>query len=180
MKERKLTVNLTWANVFSLLVLVVVLVPTSILWNFLWGVSFDLFASGTGVLFFLVLFLSGIVVHELIHGLTWAYFAKSGWESISFGVLWKMLTPYCHCSEPLQVKPYIIGALMPLFVLGIVPWVIGLAIGSFLTTLFGAFYIMAASGDILVAWKLRHEDAKCTVLDHPTEPGCIIYEEETV
>lgn len=49
----------------------------------------------------------GIVAHEAIHGIFWAAFAKRGFRSIRFGFLWKKLTAYCHCSEPLEVRPYI-------------------------------------------------------------------------
>jgi hypothetical protein len=35
----------------------------------------------------------GIILHELIHGITWAKYTKDGFKSIRFGVLWKFLTP---------------------------------------------------------------------------------------
>src|SRR5690606_9207687 len=66
----------------------------------------------TGLLF-LVVVIVGVVVHELIHGITWAIFAKNGLRSIKFGILKEMLTPYCHCQEPLKLKPYLLGAMMP-------------------------------------------------------------------
>jgi hypothetical protein len=31
----------------------------------------------------------GIILHELIHGITWAKYTKDGFKSIRFGVLWK-------------------------------------------------------------------------------------------
>lgn len=193
MKERKLTVNLAWANIFGLIVFVIVAIPTAYLWQILWGFDDVLSPSGNnmsdeelsswltsyiiGLAIVIIVCLAGTVIHELIHGITWAHYAKGGWKSISFGVLWKKLTPYCHCDEPLLVRPYIIGALMPLIVLGILPWVLGLCIGSFWTTVFGVFFIVAAAGDILIVWKLRQEKATSSVLDHPTEAGCIIYDE---
>jgi hypothetical protein len=59
--------------------------------------------------FIVLIALTGIILHELIHGITWAKYTKDGFKSIRFGVLWKFLTPYCHCKEPLLVKHYIIG-----------------------------------------------------------------------
>jgi hypothetical protein len=32
------------------------------------------------------------IMHELIHGITWAKYTKDGFKSIRFGVLWKFLT----------------------------------------------------------------------------------------
>ena len=196
MKERKLTVSIVWANIFSLFVLAATAIPTAAIWYAVWGetsivpspdhrladaeltawVWHEVMKFGI----FAVAVIGGVFVHEFVHGLTWACYTKNGWKSISFGFMWKMLTPYCHCSEPLKVRPYIIGALMPLVVVGIIPLIIGLCIGSFFTTFFGVFYVCGAAGDILIAWKLRHEPAENTVLDHPTECGCIIYEEEGI
>ena len=68
-----------------------------------------------------ILVIVGIVVHELIHGLTWACYAKRGWKSISFGVMWKLLTPYCHCDEPMHISGYMMGAMMPCIILGCHP-----------------------------------------------------------
>lgn len=181
MKERKVTINMAWANAFSFIVLAVAAIPTLVAYRALWGEFHVGGGDPYGVLIkdavFVVAMLAGIVVHELIHGATWAMFAQSGWKSISFGVMWKMLSPYCHCSEPLPLRHYVAGALMPLVVLGIIPLALGLALESFLVVLYGVVFVSAASGDILVVWKLRHDKATSSVLDHPTEAGCVVYEE---
>jgi len=193
MKERKLTISIVWANIFSIGFFAIIAIPTIILWNIMWGstgffpfhkgmsyeeVNTALTGSMIRTAIFVVAMIVGIVVHELIHGITWAHYAKGGLKTISFGIMWKMLTPYCHCNEPLKVRSYIIGALMPLIVVGILPWVIGLLLHSILVTALGVIFIVSASGDILVVWKLRNEKSTSTVLDHPTEAGCIIYDKE--
>lgn len=183
MRKRKLTVNLIWANVFSVVLLIVLGIASLFLWLFVWGadsIDPDGIYNPSDVLYsavFLAALLLGIVLHELIHGITWAYVSKKGWKSISFGVQWKMLTPYCHCDEPMDVRSYRIGAMMPMFVLGILPFIIGLAIQSGLLYCYGVFFIVAAAGDILIFWKIRKEPRCNLVLDHPTEAGCYIFEE---
>ena len=47
------------------------------------SVSFQL----VDLLFAFLAFVVLTVVHELVHGLTWSLFAKSGWKSVSFGVI---------------------------------------------------------------------------------------------
>ena len=59
-----------------------------------------------------------IVLHELIHGITWGIFAEKHFHSIKFGVIWSALTPYCTCSEPMKRWQYILGGAMPTLVLG--------------------------------------------------------------
>jgi Protein of unknown function (DUF3267). len=122
-----------------------------------------------------IILLAGIVVHELIHGITWSFFCEKGWKSIHFGVLWKMLTPYCHCAEPLLKRQYVIGAMMPMVILGLVPSILALFTGSFGMLLFGIIFINAACGDILICWKIRKESPDTLVLDHPSEAGCWVY-----
>lgn len=187
MKQRKITINLVWANVFAAILFFVVLLLSSAAWYFVWGFpTFEDFPiqfipNHNILLTFLIVFvalMAGIVLHELIHGLTWAYFAKKGFKSIRFGVLWEMLTPYCHCSEPLTVRQYCIGALMPLVVLGVIPLALAYPLKSILLLGWGILFVSAAAGDILIAWKLRKEPATNVVLDHPKEAGRMILEED--
>ena len=185
MKKRKETINLQSANVASVAIMLGALAVVLGLYALVWhpDVSKEGFAMGMwvrpyGGLLFVVAMAVGIVVHELIHGATWACFAPSRWKSISFGVIWKMLTPYCHCSEPLLVRHYRIGALMPLYVLGVLPALAGIAIGSLALALYGVLFVGAAAGDIMVAWRLRKEAPESKVQDHPTEAGYWVYEED--
>lgn len=117
----------------------------------------------------------GIVLHELIHGIFFARFASKGFKSIKFGILWKMLTPYCHCKEPLQIKHYIIALLAPLVILGILPALIGLAIGHFVFVLFGIFFSTAAAGDLMIYHLIKKENPEDYVQDHPSEAGYYIF-----
>ena len=180
---RKVTINIMKANVFAVVLMlvsaIVLVVPYILIWRGQWSTDnvksfFDTLPLHSGL--FLILLVVGIVVHELIHGITWACFAPSGWRSISFGVMWKMLTPYCHCNEPMRPRPYIIGALMPLVVLGIIPAVICLISGSLFLLVWSIIFIAAAGGDIWMAWLLAKESPDCTVLDHPSEAGFYVFD----
>ena len=180
-KGRMVAIDIEKANIFALWIMVIsgilFLVPFFMIWfeknNFRelfgsfgdWGITF-LFA------------IVGIVVHELIHGLTWACYTKNGWKSISFGVMWKMLTPYCHCNEPMHIRNYMVAAMMPCVVLGVIPAVIALFIGSLHLLALGVFFIAAASGDIWMTWLLTKENPKSLVLDHPSEAGFYIIDNQ--
>lgn len=123
----------------------------------------------------LMILLAGIVAHELIHGITWAQFCKKGYKSIKFGVLWKSLTPYCHCMEPLKVGHYRIGAVMPAVVLGFVPSILATITGSLGLLIFGVFFTLAAGGDFMILWLLRKEDSDSLIQDHPSKIGCYLF-----
>jgi len=128
-----------------------------------------------GTLLFLLLLTLGIILHELIHGLTWARYTEKGFKSMKFGVLWTMLTPYCHCKEPLRVRQYLVGAIMPAIFLGLIPAVISILIGNLGILVFGIFFTMVAAGDFLIINLLRKEKMDNLVQDHPSEAGCFIY-----
>jgi hypothetical protein len=124
---------------------------------------------------FIIFILLGIILHELIHGLTWALFVKERLRAIKFGVLWKYLTPYCHCKSHLKVKHYIAGAITPAIILGMLPTLWAFINGDIMLFFLGSYFIVAASGDFLIIYLLRNEAANSYVKDHETLPGCIIY-----
>lgn len=182
--KEALIVDLIKANKFGLLLIIPVIILFGLPYYFLWLSNMD-FQSIlkslnpkslvlNGGLIFIVLVL-GIVIHELLHGITWSFFAKNGFKSMKFGVFWIMLTPYCHCKEPLTVKHYIIGAITPAIVLGFIPSIIAIVSGTGWMLLFGVFFTVAAGGDFLIINLVRNEDWNDYVQDHPTEAGCYIY-----
>ena len=174
----ELTVSIVKANVFAV------------------GLLFPLLLAGMGLfllknhsvvqsletmnpLLFLVLLFGLIVVHELIHGLSWAVFADHHWADIEFGFMKQYLTPYCTCTVPLSKGQYIFGALMPLLVLGILPMIAGILLGSMSALLMGIIMADAAAGDILIVWKIlryRSEADSIVYVDHPTQAGGVIFE----
>ncbi|MBE7635139.1 MULTISPECIES: DUF3267 domain-containing protein [Tenacibaculum] len=131
-----------------------------------------MFAFPTLILFFSF---TGIIIHELIHGITWSLFSKKGLKSIKYGVLWKKLTPYCHCKEPLLLKNYILGAIMPAVILGIIPAVYSIISGNLVIFGFAIFFTMGAIGDFLIIKLIIKENRNSFALDHPSELGCFIY-----
>ena len=180
-KGRKVTIDIVKANIFAFVILavsaIVFLVPFFLIWKERKTIG-ELLGSFSDWSITFLLILVGIVVHELIHGLTWAFYAKSGWKSISFGVIWKMLTPYCHCSEPMHIPGYMAGAMMPCVILGVIPAIVALFVGSLPLLAWGVFFIAAAAGDIWITWLLTKENPKSLVLDHPSEAGFYIIDEE--
>ena len=82
-----LTIDLVQANVMA----VVLALPAIVLL----GIGFVLYNfhnigmqfNAWGGLGFLLVFAALVPVHELIHGITWAFFAKEGWKAVSFGFI---------------------------------------------------------------------------------------------
>lgn len=186
-KELK-TFDLMKLNIYGIFIFIPIILIYVIPYYFIWNEEltlkkFILIFSDTEIVkhalgySFSVIFIMiiGIVLHELIHGITFAIFAKSGFKSIKFGVIWKMLTPYCHCKEPLLVKQYMLGGIMPAIILGFLPFVYSLLFGNIFWLIFSIFFTAAAFGDFFIIYLLKNEDKNSLVLDHPSEVGCFIY-----
>jgi hypothetical protein len=177
--KRDLSVSMARANVYSLFFAVpaaIILIGAYLL---LWGkqglADARLIIYKQFSLTLLVLII-GILLHELLHGLTWTWLGKKPFKSIRYGINWKVLSPYAHCREPLSIQAYRWGALMPGLLLGIIPALLGIVSGNGALMAFGLLFTVAAGGDAMILWSLRKEDRNTMVLDHPSKAGCCIVE----
>ena len=177
---KELTIGIVKANVYAILMVLPLCLFTVI--PFILVNRGKLYFEGnpliTSVLFVITLVVL-VVVHELIHGLTWSIFAQDHFKSIEFGFMKEYATPYCTCTVPLKKGAYIAGALMPLIILGIMPAVIAIFTGSFFLLAIGFVMIMAAGGDIMIVLKLlgyKSGAADVLIYDHPTQAGSVIFE----
>ena len=179
-KKEKVTIDVVWANIFGIILLIPIVLIYGLPYYLIWveknpfsDFTLNAFAINGSILFLTMII--GIVAHELIHGLAWSIFARNGFKSIKFGVLWKIITPYCHCKEPLRVDHYITGAIMPAIILGLIPAIAAIFVGNFILLLFGMFLTLAACSDFLIIHALRKEKKDAYVEDHPSEAGCYVY-----
>lgn len=176
-KEKALTIGILQANVGAIIIMLPFVVLTAVIY-------FTVNSIGTGEIslrfsiLLLPILLVLIVLHELIHGLVWGCFAKNHFHSIEFGVIWKALTPYCTCSEPMKKWQYMLGGAMPTLILGAGTAVIAVATGQLLLFFIAELMIFSGGGDFLIILKiLLYRSRKETVYyDHPYECGVVIFE----
>ena len=181
-RKTDLTIGVVKANLLAL----IVMLPFAVLSGavVLSRVSFLSMAelmSPFDFLLFLLAMLLLTAVHEGIHALTCAMFAKDHWKSIRFGVIWKALTPYCTCLRPVNRGQYILGAAMPTLVLGI-----GLTAAAALTGVFWVFILAIAmifggGGDFAIILKMllhRQRGKEAVYYDHPYECGVVVFEKD--
>ena len=186
LEERDLSISLFQANIYGLLLLVPVALLAAVhllIWrDFSFGITVFEFspevASVTfqtwSVLALLVAIVAGIVVHELLHAISWISLGRKPWSAIRFGIVWKALAPYAHLTEPIEVRAYRWGVAMPGLVLGIAPYLVGLTTGVGQVVLFGLIFTAAAAGDALILWVIRSVEVGESVEDHPSRVGCYV------
>src|SRR5215211_6018594 len=126
--KRDLAISMARANVIALLISL----PAALL-------QFAMFLGLHGTeglrptwssLLLVIVVLLGIVIHELIHGLSWVIFGRKSFSAIKFGFQWKTFTPYAHLKEPVEVNAYRLGAFLPGFILGILIYILSLVVGD--------------------------------------------------
>lgn len=185
--REEITISATKANLYVILLALPLALLLGLPFYLLWE---DLFTAASLRLYFqenikwlkaampfliFVPLIAGVILHELLHGITWACFTKHGFRSIRFGVIWKALTPYCHCKEPLPVNPYRWGVVMPGLVLGFLPLLYAFITGNVGIFLFGFIFTVAAGGDFIMLYLLRKEHPTTLIEDHPDKIGCYAY-----
>lgn len=182
-EAKDLTVGLVYANIMA----IVLTFPIILCFGALFVIcnsgrlSDMLSPDGSTLIFFLIFmaaYLALIVAHELIHGLTWALFAEKHWKSISFGYIAKYMTPYCTCRDPLKKGQYIIGALAPTIVLGVIPAAAGAVAGSVWLLAMGAIMILSGGGDLTIILGLvrfRDKGKEVLYMDHPYQAGLVAF-----
>lgn len=135
--------------------------------------------SSFDFLFFLPVMLLLTAGHEGIHELTWAMFAEGHWKAIRFGVIWKALTPYCTCAQPLRRWQYILGAAMPTLTLGIGLTAAAALTGKFWVFILAISMIFGGGGDFAIILKMllhRQQGRDAVYYDHPYECGVVVFE----
>ena len=177
-RKTDLTIGIVRANLLTFVIGIPVVAVAFALFVLVNGTDgFVIGALGNPLL--LVAMLALVVVHELIHGLTWSRFTPNGMADIEFGFMKEYLTPYCTCKAPLPKTGYIVGSLAPGVLLGIVPTLVAIAMGSVPLWFLGIIMTLSAGGDaLIVALLLGHRSnaSEQLIFDHPTQAGCIVFE----
>ncbi|RPI92724.1 MAG: DUF3267 domain-containing protein [Chloroflexi bacterium] len=172
--KRDLSVSMARTNVIVLFTSLPIAILQFLIFNTVRGAA-DVEMSLNLLVLLIAVFL-GIVIHELIHAISFLIFGRKSFSAVKFGIQWKTLTPYAHLKEPVEVNAYRIGAFMPGFLLGILPFFLSLLFVDSNLFLFSLINTAAAGGDWLILWLIRDVQRGMLVEDHPTNAGCYVLE----
>jgi hypothetical protein len=177
MNETKRDISIPMSEAASKSLLIAIPIAVIQVASFFLIHGFPMIPANKNITMYGFFLLSGILIHELIHMFAWAFFAKKSLKAFKLGFQWKSLTPYAHCKEPMDIRPYRIGSFAPGLLLGLLPWIISLFTGDVLLFFFGLLYTTAAGGDFLILWIIRNVKPNTLVEDHPSNAGCYIFEQ---
>lgn len=175
---KHITMSALAANVFAIIAALPLVVPLVTAY-FIVVKEMEISFASSDFWIAYILFLVLIVVHEAIHGITWAIFAENGFKSISFGFIVEYLTPYCTCNQPLKKHQIMIGALMPTMILGIILGIISIFITSPMLLFVSVLNIFGGGADLMMSFKLllyKSPSKDVLFIDHPYEIGTAVFE----
>ena len=181
-QKKDLTISVLTANIMAVIVMLPVIVLFYCMYFTINRESFTFYIDIVDAIIFLLYIAALIAVHEGIHGITWALFAKEHFRSIEFGVIWGMLTPYCTCKTELTKGQYILGGIMPTIIVGILPAIIAVICNYPWLFQISLCMIVGGGGDVLIILKLllykaNGKDSK--YMDHPYKAGLVVFERTT-
>jgi hypothetical protein len=174
--EEKIVINMVYATIFSLFVLIFSVIIFGIPYYFIWAYNseiklFPILIDTMHRIIFICICIFGLFLHELIHGLFFGIFAKDGFKSIKIYFEKNVFTFICYCQNELKIKHFRIGTIMPLIIIGIIPTILAIIIGNTPLLIFGILYISASGGDILIIKRIFNKNKNDLILCRKGEVG---------
>lgn len=155
-----------WSSIIMTIVLSFVgMLIYTLLYN-VFGFNFTLL----DFLFFLIGYTVLIFLHECFHLIGFWLFGKVPWSSMNYGVNLKMGIAYATTSIPLPNHAMKKALLLPFWMTGVSPMIIGYLIGSPLLVILGAWLIGGAAGDFAMYKELRKYPSDVYIKDDPEKP----------
>jgi len=179
MKEHEdlYSISAVRANVVSLFIVIPLAVLGMGLYGFIWGwekMVADMVILQEQLFIAILILVVGICLHELLHGIAWILVAGLNLKDINYGFKLYAFAPYAHCTKAITARAYRLGVLAPGLILGLLPFVLGLATGEAAIIWFGFIFTLAAGGDFLMLWIIKDLPGEQMVEDHPEKVGCKI------
>ena len=127
------------------------------------------------IVFFIVGYILLIILHELFHLLGFRVFGGVPWKKMIVGVNLKMGIAYATTDQLMTNRAIRKALLLPFWMTGILPAIIGLYIGSGLLVSLSALLIGGAAGDFAMYKELKELPDDWVVKDDPELPKLYVY-----
>ncbi|MCZ2259046.1 DUF3267 domain-containing protein [Sporosarcina sp. G11-34] len=131
--------------------------------------------SFISILLFIVGYVLLIVLHELFHLLGFRLFAGVPWRKMVVGVNLKLGIAYATTDELMSNKEIRKALLLPFWMTGILPALIGLYIGSGVVIVLSALLIGGAVGDFVMYKELKKLPDNWFIKDDPELPRLYVF-----
>ena len=158
--------NMNVLNIFSFVLLGIVIGISILIYKDFWKEYTDNFFK-MGL--FLLAYFGYMILHELLHGLSYRIHGGKG-KNITFGVHLEKSILCCLCKQDITKKNILMSLLYPFFFIGIVTYVIGAIFKLPMLFLLSIFNLSGCIGDIVMFIFISRlpKDIKFSEFDDPT------------
>lgn len=133
------------------------------------AIVWDIFLLSVGYLLL-------IVLHEFFHLLGFRLFSRVPWRKMKVGVDLKLGIAYATTDQLMVNRAIRKSLLLPFWMTGILPAVIGLFTGNTLLLTLAALLIGGAAGDFSMYRQLKKFPDDWLIQDHPSEPKLYVFD----
>lgn len=140
-----------------------------------WPTHFSISAILLNILLFVVLYIVLIVLHEICHLIGFVLFGRVPFSSLRYGLNLKLGVAYATTTELLPNYVMRKALLLPFWVTGVIPVIIGFAVQNVAVVLVGAWLIAGAIGDFAMYTALLKYPKNCLVKDDEKFPRLHLY-----
>lgn len=116
-----------------------------------------------------------VILHEFFHLFGFRLFANVPWKRMKVGVDFKMGIAYATTNQLMTNRAIRQALLLPFWLTGILPAIIGLYIGSGVLIILAALLIGGAAGDFAMYKQLRKLPDNWLVKDDPQLPRLYVF-----
>ena len=121
---------------------------------------------------FLGLLLAGLLLHEAAHLAAYYLIGRVPRGAARLGGGHVGLAPRVRCTTLLPARTYRAILLAPAVLLGLVPGIVGIVVGSWLLVVWAVWMLVASGGNLVTLWAMRGLPPATPVRAHPTRAGC--------
>ena len=114
------------------------------------------------------IFVVGMLAHEGVHALGGILFGKLSPKQVKFGFDLRGMNLYTHFESPMPMKGFLLTAILPCAITGLVPVAIVTAFGGLIPLGATCLLFAGCAGDIVTFVSALKQDKNALVSDHPT------------
>ena len=158
MKKRYLIeYNMIFANIFSFVLLIIVLLFGGLLiYNGIIDIS-SIFNNNSNFFIEIIFLFIYLGIHELIHGISYIICGAKR-ENIKYGIAFDKGILFCKCGQEIDKKNILISVMAPFVILGLITGIISIIFDLPYLFALSAFNIAGCSGDLMMFfWFLKRD-----------------------
>ena len=151
---------------------ILLIMSVNLLYAIVWKEGFFEITIGAVILFFALLFI-GSLLHELVHIIGFLLFTDAKFSDIKIGL--KYFSPFVYCKKVVKINGFRLAIIMPIFLTGIIPIIIGVLTNSLMIANIGCLLTAGGIGDVIGFIYMLKVPNNALVYDYEDEMGSEVY-----